>query len=122
MKSKIRFIKANREDVSGSGGRGYMRIPYRELLKAFGKPHDRTKEDEWRSGDNKTRAEWAFKTNKAKKPTVITIYDYKRDESLEELMVWNIGSKGNLDEVVLFFKRKLGEKGFRKWNVMIMEN
>ena len=101
------FVKAKRKDVIGGGNRGQMTIAYDELVKALGKPNDCTKEGPWRSGDNKVRAEWAFKTTVKGKPIILTIYDYKQDMPVEQVTEWNIGGKGDVDIAASFLAMKL---------------
>jgi len=36
MESQVKFVKARRADVKGSGGRGRMHADYEALVKAFG--------------------------------------------------------------------------------------
>ena len=104
----IEFVKAKRKDVIGGGNRGQMTIGYADLVEAFGKPHDCTKEGPWRSGDNKVRAEWAFKTTVKGKPIILTIYDYKQyDTSIEQVTDWSIGGKGDIDTAASFLAMRL---------------
>ncbi|NLE07377.1 MAG: hypothetical protein GX627_02090 [Parcubacteria group bacterium] len=74
------------------------------MFALFSFPNDRTRDDEWRSSDQKTRFEWAFKT-KGKKPTVATIYDYKDNRSIEDIDMWHVGYKGSERHVEDFFKK-----------------
>jgi hypothetical protein len=105
----MKFIKAKKKDIIGSGFTGYFMTTYKNLVERLGSPHDATKEGPWRSGDNKTRAEWAFKSSH-KKPTVITVYDYKEMIPVDEVTLWHVGSKGNSKRIEQFFKEKrLGE-------------
>ncbi len=99
------FIKAEPKDVYGSSFVGYLQVSYQGLLDSFSFPNDRTRDDEWRSGDQKTRVEWAFKT-KGKKPTVITIYDYKDPRPLEDIDMWHVGLKGNYKQLETFFREQ----------------
>lgn len=103
-----KFVKAKRKDVIGGGNRGQMTIGYSDLIKAFGKPNDCTKEGPWRVSDNKVRAEWAFKTKVKGKPVVLTIYDYKQyDVPLEQVTEWSIGGKGDIDIAASFLAMRL---------------
>lgn len=103
-----KFVKAKRKDVIGGGNRGQMNIGYADLVKALGKPNDCTKEGPWRSGDNKVRAEWAFKAVVKGKPIVLTIYDYKQyDTPVEQVTEWSIGGKGDIDIAASFLAMRL---------------
>ncbi len=102
---KKAFVKATLKDVNGTGFAGYLQVSYEALFNSFSFPNDRTREDEWRSGDQKTRIEWAFKT-KGKKPTVITIYDYKDPRPFEDIDLWHVGIKGNQKKLEAFFKEQ----------------
>jgi hypothetical protein len=101
----MKFTKAKPKDRNGSSFTGYMMIAYKDLVECLGEPHDTTKEGPWRSGDQKTRVEWAFKSNH-KKPIVITVYDYKEELPLNVLLFWHVGSKGGLKNLEQFFKEK----------------
>lgn len=72
-------------DNNGTSLQGYITISYKELVKAFGKPH-------WTDGD-KTTAEWCFKTVEG---VVFTIYDYKNCSTPRGEYLWHIGGKGEL--------------------------
>ncbi len=74
------------------------------MFALFSFPNDRTRDDEWRSSNKKTRFEWAFKTN-GKKPTVVTIYDYKDNRQLEDIDMWHVGYKGSEKDVKDFFRK-----------------
>ncbi len=95
MKKKL--TNASPKDVIGSGFAGYLTAPYQALVDNLGKPHDRTQEGPWRSGDGKTKAEWAFKVKTKKGAAIITIYDYKDPRPVQEVDLWHIGSKGQID-------------------------
>lgn len=100
-----KFIEATRKDVIGSGFTGYLMTTYEHLVECLGEPHDATKEGEWRSGDWKVRAEWAFKI-RGKELTVITVYDYKEVIPVDKVTTWHVGSKGEPKYIELFFKEK----------------
>ena len=100
-----KFIKATAKDCIGSSFDGYLIMPYDHLVHHLGEPHDCTKEGSWRSSDNKVRVEWAFKS-KHKKPTVITIYDYKENMTVKGVYVWHVGLKGDERRFADFFKEK----------------
>ena len=97
------FVKATPKDINGTGFAGYLQVSYEALFNSFSFPNDRTREDEWRSGDQKTRIEWAFK-KKGKKPTVITIYDYKDPRPFEDVDLWHVGIKGDHKKLEAFFR------------------
>ncbi|HLD70497.1 MAG TPA: hypothetical protein VI937_01275 [Negativicutes bacterium] len=92
-----KLIKARPEEVIGSSFAGYLTVTYQLLVEYLGQPNDRTKEGEWRSGDHKVKAEWAFKTANKKNAPVITIYDYKDPRPIESIDLWHIGSKGKVN-------------------------
>jgi hypothetical protein len=87
---KKRFIKAQEKDVTGTSFVGYIFSSYDNLVKYLSEPKDMYST----FGDWKTKAEWSFK-NKSKKPTVITIYDYKELVPPREVTSWHVGMKGN---------------------------
>ena len=99
---KSSFIKAKARDITGSNFVGYLQATYEGLFDRFSFPNDRTRNDEWKSKDGKIRVEWAFKT-KVRKPTVITIYDYKDPRSCEYVDTWHIGLKGDPKKLDKFF-------------------
>lgn len=106
MKSKIRFVPASHKDINHSSFHGYLHISYPELVDKLGMPNDRTKEGEWRSGDEKTRVEWAFKSTHEKRPMVLTIYDYKEPRPVNEVNQWHVGIKGDAHQVNQLFIEK----------------
>lgn len=111
---KNSFVKAQAKDVNGTSFVGYLQGDYELMFALFSFPNDRTRKDEWRSLDQKTRFEWAFKTTD-KKPTVITVYDYKDDRPLEYVDMWHVGFKGDQKKLKAFFKKQrlfiIPEKG-----------
>ena len=102
---KSSFIKAKVKDITGTNFVGYLQATYEGLFARFSFPNDRTRNDEWESRDSKTKVEWAFKT-KGRKPTVITIYDYKDPRPLEDIDVWHVGLKGDQKELEAFFREQ----------------
>ena len=92
-------------NVGGTYLQGYIRANYKQLLKAFGEPHDP-------NGDNyKTDVEWAFKFADG---TVATIYNWKNGHNylgeaegleLDDIYEWNVG--GNSDKAVAKLLEKL---------------
>lgn len=109
MRSKIRLIKASPKEVIGSGFAGYLKARYQDLVDNLGKPHDRTEDGKWQSMDGKVKVEWAFKIKGKKKPTIITIYDYKDNRPVEEITDWHVGSKGDTAPIEKFFKQFPGK-------------
>lgn len=113
MKSKIRFVPASHKDINHSSFHGYLHISYPELVDKLGMPNDRTKEGEWRSGDEKTRVEWAFKSTHEKRPMVMTIYDYKekpeivRTELLKRLIPVQPGNKEAIKSQIISLLNQL---------------
>ncbi len=91
---KNQFIKASPKDIIGSSFVGYIQGSYDDLVKCFGRPNDRTKEDKWQSMDWKVRTEWAFKTTARRRRAVITIYDYKEVQPTRSVTLWHVGLKG----------------------------
>jgi hypothetical protein len=102
---KKSFVKAQAKEIDGTSFVGYLQVPYEALFNSFSFPNDRTRDDEWRSSDQKTRFEWAFKIP-GKKPTVITIYDYKDPRPLEDVDLWHIGLKGDKNKLETFFRKQ----------------
>ncbi len=122
MEPQIKFVKARATDRKGSGGRGRMMADYETLVQAFGKPHDCTKEGPWRSGDNKIRAEWAFKAFHKGKQIVLTIYDYKEyDRPVEKVTQWSIGLKGDIQVAASFLASRLGQYCFKTHKIILVE-
>ena len=108
--------------MNGSGGRGTMLADYNTLVKAFGEPHDCTKEGPWRSGDNKVKAEWAFKALHQGKLIVLTIYDYKEyNKTPEQVTEWSIGLKGDIQIAAGFLASRLGQYCFRTHKIVLVE-
>ncbi len=101
----MKFIKAEPKDITGSSFNGYIETTYDRLVSCLGEPNDRVTDEKWKSGDGKVRVEWTFKT-KHKKPTVITIYDYKEIIPVNEVTMWHFGSKGDVKKIDDFFKEK----------------
>ena len=99
------FRKAEVKDINGTSFVGYLQADYEHMFALFGFPNDRTRDDEWRSSDQKTRFAWAFKT-KGNKPTVVTIYDYKDNRQLEDIDMWHVGYKGSEKDVEGFFEQQ----------------
>ena len=122
MKSQIEFVRAKPKDIKGSGGVGQMTADYNTLIKAFGNPHDCTKEGPWKSGDNKVRAEWAFKSVDNGEPIVITIYDYKQSKTpVTEVTDWSIGLKGDIQIAASFLVSRLGRYCFKTHRIVLVE-
>lgn len=122
MESQVKFVKARRADVRGSGGRGTMLADYQTLVKAFGKPHDCVKEGPWRDPSEKVRAEWAFKAWYQGKLIVLTIYDYKEyDTPVEKVTRWSIGLKGDIQVAAGFLVSKLGQYCFKTHKIVLVE-
>lgn len=103
---KNSFVKAQAKDINGSSFVGYLQGSYEILFNNFSFPNDCTRDDEWRSSDQKVRFEWAFKLP-GKKPTVITIYDYKDPRPLEDIDMWHVGLKGDKKKLEAFFKEQM---------------
>ena len=107
MTPKPIFKPASLKDTFHSGFHGYLHISYSELVDKLGEPHDRIKEGEWRSMDEKIRVEWAFKSTNKKRPCMVTIYDYKEwYRPTTEVNQWHVGLKGDAHQVHLLFKEK----------------
>lgn len=98
----MRFIKASTKDRNGTGGKGYLKTNFYQLIEKFGYPHDCTKDGgEWYSADGKVRYEWAFKSVDGK--VIVTIYDYKDRCAPEEIKEWRVGGKGSNQKIEKFF-------------------
>ncbi len=113
MKS-IKFTKAKFKDVVGSSFYRYLQTSYVELVEKFGEPNDCTQKGEWQSGDQKVRIEWAFHLGGIRKPTVVTIYEYKSDVPIREVTTWHIGCKGNHILVDKFLKTHFADEVITK--------
>ena len=100
-----KLTEARPKDRIGSGFTGYLMTTYERLVGCLGEPHDTTEEGPWRSRDQKTRVEWAFKI-KGKELTVITIYDYKEIIPVDKVVTWHVGSMGEPEHIERFFKEK----------------
>ncbi|MBU6427096.1 hypothetical protein KGQ27_02540 [Patescibacteria group bacterium] len=92
---KNRFIKANPKDIEHSSFAGYLQASYKDLVACFGEPNDRTKDGPWQSYDWKVRAEWTWKSTARRDRAVITIYDYKETQPVDEVTLWHVGLKGS---------------------------
>ncbi len=112
MKSNTRFLKAKeKKDIYHSGFYRYLKVTYQELIKKLGQPHDCTKKDsKWWSSDEKVRVQWAFKDRSKRKPTVLTIYDYKDKRPFEEINKWHVGAKGDRTKIDEFLKSHFAEE------------
>ena len=99
------FEKAQAKDINGTSFAGYLQADFELMFALFSFPNDRTRNDEWRSSDQKTRFEWAFKT-KGKKPTIVTIYDYKDPRPINDIDMWHVGYKGSERDLEAFFEQK----------------
>lgn len=99
------FVKAEPNDIIGSSFVGYLIAPYKEFVNLLGEPNDRTKDSKWKSDDGKVRVEWSFKTLH-KRPAVITIYDYKEIQPVQNVILWHLGLKGDKKFLDLFLKVK----------------
>lgn len=84
----------------GSGFTGYLVTTYEKLVERLGMSNDCTKDS-----NGKVRVEWAFKTTH-NKPTVITVYDYKETIPVDKVMLWHVGSRGDMSRVERFFKER----------------
>ena len=101
-----RFIKAEPKDIEHSSFTGYLQASYKDLVDCFGEPNDRTKDGPWQSFDWKIRAEWSFKSTARRDRAVITIYDYKEIQPVEEVTLWHVGLKGSAKRLKEFLKQK----------------
>lgn len=106
MKAKTRFVPASRKDTMHSSFHGYLHASYQELVDKLGIPNDCTQDGEWRSGDQKVRVEWAFRSTHPKRPMVLTIYDYKEPRPINEVNQWHVGIKGEAQQVNELFAEK----------------
>ncbi len=107
MKAKTRFVPATHRDTFHTSFHGYLHASYQELVDKLGLPHDCSQEGEWKSGDDKVRVEWAFKSTNKKRPCVLTIYDYKEyHRPVREVNQWHVGLKGDAHQVDVLFKEK----------------
>lgn len=107
MKITKKFKPATCKETYHSGFHGYLHISYLELVDKLGEPHDCTQEGEWKSGDGKIRAEWAFKSTNKNRPCMVTIYDYKEyHRPVQEVNQWHVGLRGDAHQVDLLFKEK----------------
>ncbi len=102
-----RLTRAKPAEVIGSHFSGYLRLTYQELIKKLGDPHSRANQGPWRSSDGKTRVEWAFKFGTKRRSAIITIYDYKEKQPIENIALWHVGSKGDMTAVHGFLSRFL---------------
>lgn len=75
--------RATSKDIEGTSYQGQITETYARLCEFFGPP-------EGPSQDGKTQAEWWLIFSDE---TVVTIYDWKREEPVEEIRLWNVGGK-----------------------------
>jgi hypothetical protein len=106
MRKERQFRRVSIRDVRGSSFAGYLKASYKDLVDRFGKPHDRTQEGSWRSGDQKVRCEWAFVVGSGKRRLVFTIYDYKEARTVESVDLWHVGTKGDTKWLDRIFTEK----------------
>lgn len=107
-KDKRKFRPATRKEINGTSRIGTVLENFEWLKKRLGEPHDATVDGEWYSGDKKTRVIWAL-ISTTNKNDVITIYDYKNNQSLDEIEEWSLGGniKGcNLEELAGYLNRR----------------
>lgn len=83
IKTKIETHHDRDIDTDMTHGVGQIHTTYDELVRQFGKPILGM------SGDGKVRAEWNLLLDDQ---YVVTIYDWKRPELLEDVTCWNLGS------------------------------
>lgn len=100
---KTTFIKATSKDTIGTSGKGYLHASYSEIVAALGEP------ERPNYGDGKTRIEWWFKTS-GKRPTIVTIYDYKDVLPVEQLDTFHVGGEGDPTLIAEFLKRQFREE------------
>jgi hypothetical protein len=78
------FTRADRYQLEGTGGLGYINTRYADLVRVFGEPDDG-------SGDGKTQAEWAVQFADG---LIATIYDWKEyDTEVEDVTEWAVGGR-----------------------------
>ena len=77
--------RATKREVTGTGGRGYIKISYQSIVNMLGKPHIKG------SPDGKSQAEWDLAFDDG---TILTIYDYKKRNPPSRVKEWNYGGKG----------------------------
>lgn len=98
-------------DLTGTSYRGKVFASFVDMVKTFGLPDNRTG-----SADSKVRAEWAFVVGTDQdiqngEASILTIYDYKGDKEITEMMCWHIGGKGITSaEAVELVKENLEDK------------
>jgi hypothetical protein len=85
MTAKPKFRRARGSDANRSSLQGYLRgVDYQDLCEVFGPHHEE-------SDDGKVAAEWIIKFAGGK---VATIYDWKSDCGLGDVVEWHIGGHG----------------------------
>ena len=72
-----------------------LRMDLQQLIDVFGSPSIIG------SGDGKTQLTWIF----IKAHKVVTIYDYKEEKNINNIVNWHVGCKDDLD-VIEFLKEK----------------
>lgn len=119
---KNRFIKADPKDIEHSSFADYLQASYKDLVACLGEPNDRTKDGPWQSYDWKVRAEWAFKSTTRRDRAVITIYDYKEIQPVEEVTLWHVGLKGPIYRLKEFFATKKATALKKRYSRMSSKN
>jgi len=95
----------NQVNINGTSLMGYVKISYKNLVKAFGKPTSQKP-----SGDDKVRIRWSIEFEDG---TVATIYDWKNyGKSVkwvkENYTEWHVGGKNQyaVDKVLDVLQEK----------------
>lgn len=88
---KVKPLKVEKEDdakkLDGTYLQGHLNASYQQLCATFGSPRIYV-------NDDKVRAEWMLRFTEGDRVTYATIYDWKRDEPVEDVKEWNIGGFG----------------------------
>lgn len=82
------MTKIEKEDdmktLDGTYLQGHLNASYQQLCSTFGPPTIYV-------NDDKVRAEWMIRFTEGDRVTRATIYDWKRDEPVEDVKEWNVG-------------------------------
>jgi hypothetical protein len=90
-------------NTTGSGGKGYIKATYNQLIEVLGEPTHSTP-----SGDSKVQKEWVveFEGN------IFTIYDWKTfdvDYTMNELDEFNVGGKAPANKFISALQEKINK-------------
>lgn len=98
----MNYTRVEKEKRNNTSYQGIIKSTYTELVKFFGQPEEPS------IYYGKVRAEWVIEIAGC---VIATIYDYKEDTPLRNLLQWHVGGKTKdvhqLVEIILKEQRKI---------------